>query len=37
MNFFKKIWFNITTPIMALVVNIKQSKEYGDWDNVHDR
>lgn len=34
MKVFKKIWEAITTPIMALVVNIKQSKEEGDWDNV---
>ena len=37
MNFFKKILNDITTPIMALVVNIKQSKEEGDWDGLQDR
>lgn len=32
MRMFKRIWFAITAPIMAVVVNIKQSKEEGDWD-----
>lgn len=32
MNFLKKVWDKVTTPIMAVVVNIKQSKEYGDWE-----
>ncbi len=37
MKALKKIWEAITMPIMAVVVNIKQSKEVGDWDNVKDR
>ena len=36
MKLLKKIWDAITTPIMALVVNIQESKEAGDWDNVQD-
>ena len=37
MKAMKKLWEAITTPIMALVVNIKQSKEEGDWDGIQDR
>ena len=33
----KKLWEAITTPIIALVVNIKQSKEEGEWDGIQDR
>lgn len=34
MKLLKSIWFAITAPIMALVVNIGQSKEEGDWKDV---
>jgi len=37
MKALKKLWYAITAPIMALVVNIGQSKEEGDWNGVHDR
>ena len=36
MKAMKKIWNAITAPIMALVVNIKQSKEEGDWNVLQD-
>ena len=37
MNAMKKLWDAITAPIMALVVNIGQSKEEGDWNGVQNR
>ena len=36
MKALRKVWFAITAPIMAVVVNIKQSKEEGAWDDVQD-
>ena len=36
MKTMKKLWEAITAPIMALVVNIGQSKEEGDWDGIQD-
>ena len=36
MKLLKKLWNAIATPIMALVVNIKQSKEEGEWDGLQD-
>lgn len=36
MKVLRKVWDAITTPIMAVVVNIKQSKEEGEWNDVQD-
>ena len=36
MKALKRLWDAITAPIVALVVNIKQSKEEGDWDGIQD-
>lgn len=36
MKLLRRLWEAITAPIMALVVNIEQSKEEGDWDGIQD-